>query len=212
MMLKNVLMSWRCLSAAVILFSLAACSTLPTPPVTQTGAATTQRSYMDNIALSGRLSIFYEKKSEKKAAHGSFSWDQTKALTQVALFSPLGQTIAKITLTPLNATLEQADREPVSADDADMLTETILGWPLPIKGLKDWLQGFGQNAQHQAFIAQPNNESPITTDSGWRLTYLRWNQNSQGQWYPSRINLDRHSEEAGEIAIRIVVDTAEAKQ
>lgn len=201
-------MSWRYLGATSILLALAACSTVPTPP---DNAGAIHRQYSSTVNLSGRLSIFYEKNLEKKAAHGSFNWAQTQQTTRVDLFSPLGQTIARITLTPDNATLEQGDRDPVSADDADMLTENVLGWPLPIKGLKDWLQGFGENDRHQPFTAQPNNETPITTDSGWRLTYLRWNQNSQGQWYPGRINLDRHSDEAGEIAIRIVVDTSETK-
>lgn len=208
-MLKNLFMSWRYLGVAVISLGMAACSTLPTPP---TGTNAIQRQYNTDITLSGRLSIFYEKNTEKKAAHGSFNWDQANSITHVDLFSPLGQTIAKITLTPINATLEQGDYDPVTADDADMLTETVLGWPLPIKGLKDWLQGFGENEKHQPFVASPNNESPMMTDSGWRITYLRWNQNSQGKWYPGRINLDRHSEEAGEIAIRIVIDSSEAKK
>lgn len=213
MKLKHLFLSWHYAGIAALTLGLAACSTTPVSGSLNSAESTSavQRQYAKQIITTGRLSIFYDKNGSKQAAHGSFTWQQSPQVTHVTLYSPLGQTIAIITLTPDEATLQQADRDPVQADDADMLTETILGWPLPIKGLKDWLQGFGENSQHQPFIAQPNNQDAIVTDSGWQLNYLRWGKNDQSQWYPERINLDRHSEQAGDIAIRIVVDSAQTK-
>lgn len=212
-MLKNLFMPWHRIAVITIPLLLAACSTVQQNGASNTAAtASTQRHYAQKIDIAGRLSIFYsDAKGEKKAAHGSFNWNQTSQSTDVTLFSPLGQTVAKIHSTPTEATLYQADRDPVQADDVDMLTANMLDWPLPIQGLKDWLQGFGKNSQHQTFNATINQESEITTDSGWRLSYLRWAQNRNGEWYPERINLNRQSEQAGDIAIRLVIDSSFTK-
>lgn len=59
----------------------------------------------------------------------------------MTLMSPLGQTIAKIEITPQMTTFTAPNRAPASAPDAEELIKSQLGWTLPVSGMKGWLQG-----------------------------------------------------------------------
>jgi outer membrane lipoprotein LolB len=165
------------------------------------------RAYQETIELTGRLSVHYQKGGGAEALHGGFSWTQTPQRTVVAILSPLGQTIASIEITPRGATLTQAGQAPRAAADVDMLTADALGWPLPVAGLRDWLQGFGTDGKGRPFIASPRHaETSLTTYDGWRIRYSSWLEEG-GQSRPKRIDLERSTAQAGDVAIRIVIDT-----
>ena len=164
------------------------------------------RSFHPSLAATGRLSVRYEDRSGPQALHGSFQWNQVPDETHITLLSPLGQTVARIAVTPAGAVLEQASRPPLDAGNADALTAQALGWPLPVAGLRDWLQGFGSDAQGRSFVASPQSGT-FTTADGWRLRYSTWQDDDHGSARPRRIDLERDTAEAGAVAIRIVIDT-----
>lgn len=180
---------------------LAGCSTL-TPPESVT--ETPQRTYSDALDLDGRLSAQYKKDDKDEAIHVSFSWKQRKDLSTITILSPLGQILAAIEVRPDSASLTQPGKQPRYATDVDALAEQALGWPLPVAGLRDWLQGFASDAQHQSFIASPAN-TQVTTSDGWHLQYQSW-QDEPAQKRPKRIDLTRQTEQAGKVMIRIVLD------
>jgi outer membrane lipoprotein LolB len=196
------------LTALVLL--LAGCASLsPRPTETpQAEQAMRSRSFQDAIELAGRLSVLYQGAYKDEALHGSFTWAQRPAQTTVTLMSPLGQTLAVIDLTPDGATLTQAGQPPRAAADVDTLTAETLGWPLPISGLRYWLQGFAIDAGGRHFVATPES-SDVTTRDGWRLHYTSWQDNasSTAPQRPRRIDLERSTQQAGNVAIRIVIDT-----
>lgn len=164
--------------------------------------------YQETIDLKGRLSVRYEQNGKEEALHGSFVWSQGPAGTHVSLLSPLGQTIATILVTTESATLNQAGQAPRSAFDVDALTRETLGWPLPVAGLRDWLQGFANSVDGTRFVASPQANS-VTTIDGWRIRYVSWQ--NQPEPRPRRIDME-HSQSGsatqpiGEVAIRIVID------
>ncbi len=174
---------------------LTGCATTSAPPSQASVAA-----YRDSIDLSGRLSVNYEKDGKPETLSGKFNWTQTPAAVEVALSSPLGQTIARITVTPDSATLVQADRAPRVARDIDTLTQQTLGWSLPVSGLRDWLQGYATAADGARFAASPASNS-VTTPDGWQLVFVSWQDDGAAHPAPKRIDATR----AG-LAIRIVVD------
>jgi outer membrane lipoprotein LolB len=176
---------------------LGACASLVPPPVPDAPTA----SYHETIDLSGRLSVLYQQNNKDESLHGSFTWAQTRDATEINLRSPLGQTIAQIAVTPGTATLTRAGEAPRSAVDVDTLTTQTLGWPLPIAGLRDWLQGHAKNTDGSAFIATPQANS-VTTSDGWRIRYVTWNDDAS----PKRIDIERNTSYAGTVALRIVVD------
>lgn len=206
--------AWRALALGFAML-VAGCANLA-PPAGGTGeaGATAQgpRTYRQNIVLEGRLSLRYQQNQEERSVHGSFVWTQTADQTHLRLLSPLGQTIALIDIKPGLAVLTQSGQPPRSAGDADQLMAQTLGWPLPIAGMRDWLQGFATDAGGKAFAAQaPANGDDavaVTTRDGWRIQYLNWQAASTdgSARLPKRIDLDRYTEQAGEVAIRLVID------
>lgn len=192
--------------AAALLALLTGCASIspPVAPADQAQAALV-RPFHAAIDLGGRLSVHYQSSNRDEALHGSFSWSQTPARTTVTLLSPLGQTMAVIEVTPNGATLAQAGQPPRGAADVDALTGEALGWPLPVAGLREWLQGFALDSAGRRFVATPA-ASEVTTVDGWRIRYPAWlDDNAPAR--PRRIDLARATERAGDVSIRIVIDT-----
>jgi outer membrane lipoprotein LolB len=194
---------------------LGGCATLQPPADGEisTVQPTASRQYANTITLSGRLSVRFQRDDREEALHGSFIWAQDTARTNVTLLSPLGQTIAVIDVTPDGATLMQSGQPARSAADVDALVAGTLGWPLPISGLRDWLQGFAIDAAGNRFIASV--QSPdVSTRDGWRIRYANWQDDAQPgpQNRPRRIDLERRTMQAGDVSIRIVIDTWQTPQ
>jgi outer membrane lipoprotein LolB len=189
---------------AVLSAALSGCASLNSP-IPAAGPVQTARAFHAAIDLGGRLSVRYRNGDREEALHGNFSWSQTPVRTTVTLLSPLGQTMAVINVTPEGATLAQSGQPLRGAADVDDLTADTLGWPLPVAGLRDWLQGFALDAAGQRFVATPA-ASEVTTADGWRLRYPGWD-NDTAAYRPRRIDLARATEQAGDVSIRIVIDT-----
>ncbi|UVW29134.1 outer membrane lipoprotein LolB [Massilia sp. H6] len=165
-------------------------------------------AYRDSIELNGRLAVNYQKDGKTESLNGNFNWAQRADHVDVELVSPLGQTVATIAVAPGMATLTQAGRAPLSAPSIDGLTQQALGWPLPVSGLRDWLQGYAVDAQGQRFGASPANNTVVTRD-GWRLRFVDWHDAAAAQPVPRIIHAERAA--AGDIqdlSIRIVVNAA----
>ena len=195
----------RLAAAALFGAALAGCATNNVPlanPTAQVGA------YRDTIDLEGKLSANYEKDGQPQSITVNFTWAQRPAGIDVALFSPLGQTVATVNVTPAAATLTQSGRAPLVEKDIDTLTAKTLGWTLPVSGLRDWLQGYAVEAGGKRFAASPVQNNVVTAD-GWRLRFVEWQNGAGGQPMPRRIDA-AHSATgtSGELAIRIVVAPA----
>ena len=201
----------RCLVRAIAIalpLLLAGCATMPPPAPETTAGQATQRRFHETIDIGGRLSVRYQVNSREEAVHGSFTWSQTPAQTVVTLLSPLGQTVAVIDVNAEGATLRQAGQQPKSAASVDALTAETLGWPLPVAGLREWLQGFAADSSGKRIVASPP-ETRIQSRDGWRIHYASWLEDnpSSPQNRPRRIDLARNTEQAGDVTLRIVIDT-----
>ncbi len=153
----------------------------------------------------------YRRGAADEALHGSFTWSQTPQRTQVTLLSPLGQTLAVIDVQAGAASLRQPGQPPQVAADADALAQTALGWPLPVAGLRDWLQGYARDAQGRPWVAPPQPGSAVSTADGWHIAYGAWQQDdATASPRPRRIDLARQTAEAGPVRLRIVIDNWQA--
>jgi outer membrane lipoprotein LolB len=178
---------------------LSACATSGAPPSAQPVAP-----YRDSVELAGRLSVNYQRDGKPESLSGKFVWRQAGQRIDVSLASPLGQTIAVIGVEPGLATLTQGGQAPRSAADIDSLSAQALGWPLPVSGLRDWLQGYAQDADGKRFAASPLQAS-VTTRDGWRLHFVSWQDGATPR--PKRIDAERGAGAQSEaVAIRIVID------
>lgn len=185
------------------------CAGLGTAPKVPSDAGII-RNYQQSIDIAGRMSVRYQQYGRDEALHGSFEWQQRPGKTQLTLSSPLGQTIAQIAIRPDGATLTQSGQPPLAATDADALTAQALGWPLPVSGLRDWLQGSVTDRGGKRRAATPQDENTdIETVDGWRIRYAAWDDSAAPR--PRRIDLSRTTEQAGEVALRLVIDTYEPR-
>jgi len=190
------------LSALALAFALGGCATTTSNNVATVGA------YSDTIDLSGRLSVNYQKDGQVASLTGNFDWTQRPGRVDVTLANPLGQTMATIEVTPQSATLTQGGRPPVSEADIDTLTQRTLGWPLPVSGLRDWLQGYAVDAQGQRFAASPA-RNEVTTKDGWRLRFMEWHDPNAAQPAPRVIHATRAAVgDIQDLEIRIIVNKA----
>lgn len=181
---------------------LAACATTAPTSMSQSPVG----AYREVIDLAGRLSVNYQKDGKPETLSGKFNWSQKGERIDVALASPLGQTLAKISVTPDSATLTQTDQAPRVAKDINSLTAQALGWSLPVAGLRDWLQGYATAPGGKRFAASPASNS-VTTADGWRLTFVSWQDETAAQPVPKRIDAERVATATTEpLAIRIVID------
>lgn len=189
----------RRLTLLALAATVAGCATAPANRAT-VGA------YRETIDLSGRLLVNYRKDGSPQSVNGHFDWAQRPGRVDVSLASPLGQTMAQISVTPQEATLTLANQPPRVASDIDTLTFQALGWELPVSALRDWLQGYATDAQGNRFAASPANNSVFTRD-GWRLRFVDWQDENAAQPRPSRIFAERGTMgNSDELAIRIYID------
>ncbi len=165
--------------------------------------------YKESIAINGRISVQYEQGDRPQSLHGSFIWVQTPKELNLELLSPLGQTVATINVKPGISTLVQSGRAPQVAPDVDQLAAQSLGWPLPVSGMRQWLQGTGTNAAGKTFTAKPGEDyESFSTRDGWRVVYANWQSDpDSGETRPKRIDMTRDTEQAGKVSIRIAVDS-----
>lgn len=167
-------------------------------------------AYRDAIDLDGRLSVQYQQNGSNEALHGNFSWSQTPQRTVVTLSSPLGQTLAVIEVTPDMSILKQNGQAPRMAADPDSLTDLALGWPLPVAGMRYWLQGIATDTNGRRFVAsgQSDASETVNTQDGWQIRYVSWQDDakSPASSHPRRIDLTRKTQQAGDVSIRLVID------
>jgi outer membrane lipoprotein LolB len=165
-------------------------------------------AYRNTVNLAGSLSANFQKDGKPDSITVKYDWQQVPGRVDVNIATPLGQTVAKISVTPESATLTQADRAPRVAKDLESLTRDALGWSLPVSGLRDWLQGYATSTDGQRFIASPfNNE--VTTQDGWRVRFASWQDDAAAVPQPKRIDASRIDNNGAELALRIAVRPAD---
>lgn len=204
-----------CLRTSVFALSAGLLASCATPVPGDTGSQQgiqAARNYQEAVNIAGRLSIRYQEDGSEQSLHGSFNWSQQPGRILVSLLSPLGNTLATIESTPSQTILRQPGKAPQVASDVDTLTAQTLGWPLPVAGLRHWLQGFASdgdglvNSDGRHAIAAPSTLPQTSEQNGWRLHYASWNHDAAPP-HPRRLDLQRYTPQAGNVEIRLIVDS-----
>ena len=139
--------------------------------------------------------------SQTQGGSGGFTLIQEDLKDTLEIRNPVGGSVAKITITPGEATLER-DGQVVTAIDADTLVQNTLGLPLPARGLSNWLRGQVRAGSEASVERNSKGQVSKITQDGWSLVYT-WNNKNQLE----KLVMTRSSN-IGSIDIRLVFDQA----
>ena len=181
----------RRLSVALICLLIAACAT-PTPSAHD--AAGFERQ--------GRFAMRAQSPFEQpKAVQGNFRWQQTRTGWVLSLSSPLGATLAQLTVDSTGAALRTPDAPDQRAASATALLQQAIGEPVPIDALEDWIQGRLGSARGITDITR-DSAGRVTrfTQANWQVTFDRYD--SQG---PTRMVLSSQQQQR-DVVLRLMVD------
>ena len=137
--------------------------------------------------------------SQNQGGSGGFTLTQDALKDILEIRNPIGGSIAKITITPGEATLER-DGQVVTAIDADTLVQNTLGLPLPARGLSNWLRGEVRPGSEASIERNAQGQVSKINQDGWDLTYT-WGNNRR----LNKLTMTRTSN-IGSIDIRLVFD------
>ena len=106
-----------------------------------------------------------------EAATGILAWRHREAHDEVLLSSPFGQGLARISREGEAVTLVAGDDKRYTAADAETLTEQVLGFRLPLRGLADWVRA--RAASDAPAVAEYAQDGRLLSleQHGWRIEY-----------------------------------------
>lgn len=186
------MLRFACLLGVGLLAGCAAVPTVETAPQTPPLAA---KPIAEKFQLTGRVAVKYD----GQAFSGGLRWQHSAVSDEILLSSPLGQGMAQIVRDEAGVSLISADAQTYHAQDAEELTEAVLGWRLPLAGLLHWVRGEAAPGEHQA---QHDAGALMRLEQdGWQIDYLGY-RDVNGRRLPQKIFLQR-----GDLDIRLVIDT-----
>ena len=182
----------RRLALLSILLGLNACAGLaPSPEVKRTP----QRDTLSDFTLEARFALHHA----DKPYFGRLSWHHSDDGEQVLLASPLGQGMAEMVSNARGARLTASDGQSYSAENIEILTQQVLGYPLPINKLADWVRGrsAGGTLEKTDAYSRPLH----LREEVWRIDY-EYDSNAI-QALPSRLFIAREGAEGFDLRLRI---------
>jgi outer membrane lipoprotein LolB len=166
------------------------CAVVPSSP----GIVPPARETLDAFSLEGRFSLRHENKNYS----GRLSWRHRGTDNTVLLSSPFGQGMAEITTRESGAQLTASDGKVYTANDAETLTRQVLGYPLPLNQLTNWVRGRDNEPGLSERDAQGR---PLRLRyQDWRVEYGYEGDDPQAP--PSLIIAER----VGELELRLKID------
>ncbi len=117
--------------------------------------------------LLGRISI----QDKNQSFSGSFRWQHLAISDEILLFTPLGQAVAEITNDQNGVRLITSKLEAFYANDVESLTEEVLGWRLPLSGLKYWIQGTHSPTTEAEKDLNNRDQVIAIRQDGWKIVY-----------------------------------------
>jgi len=154
------------LRAGVLVACVAIAACAPLQPATDitTGASGSDAPF----TLEGRLSARHG--TDALTAH--VDWRHAPGQDSITLASPLGQALAVMERTPQGVTLQAADGRSVAGESFDELTQSALGFPIPVEGLAFWARALAHPGS--AYRAERDSAGRVQTldQDGWAIVYV----------------------------------------
>lgn len=178
---------WRIAWRLSAVLSLAACAALPQSPGSAVAA---RRDALEDFSLEARFSLHHEDQNYS----GRLSWTHVGDDDELLFASPFGQGLAQLTSGRHGARLTLSDGQVHTADDGELLTRQVLGYPLPVAQLADWVRGRGSASE-----SDPRGRPLRLRREDWNIAYDYDSDDAQAP--PSRLVAQR--DDGAELRLRI---------
>jgi outer membrane lipoprotein LolB len=154
-------------------------------------------------SYSGRFSAIATQDDRRESVSGRFSLEVRGNRQTIDLATPLGTTMARIDVGPDGARAMGPQMQEVRGDDADALTERMLGWRLPVSGLSDWIEG--RPAPGRVARVERDGDRPLRIEQdGWKVTLTEY---FEGSNRPRRMILERPATAVSPaVVLRLAID------
>ncbi len=147
------------------------------------------------FALTGRLAIRHD--GERSSA--GVRWSHRSGADEILLFTPLGQTMARIDRDAQGVVLDTSGKH-YAAQDTEELTQRVLGWRLPLDGLRYWVLALPAPGSKAGIEHDANGQVSMMRQDGWAIRYTRYAAQMPDS-LPLRMNLQRE-----EVEIQLLID------
>jgi outer membrane lipoprotein LolB len=152
------------------------------------------------FAFNGRVAVIQSGRHDSAGVR----WTHRGAADEVLLLAPLGQVVARIVSDAQGVTLEH-DGQAETAQDAETLTERLLGWKLPLSGLRHWLTATpAPDGRFHAELDEAGRMAELQ-QHGWTIRYVRY-ASAAADALPLRMDLRREG-----LELRVVIDEWEMR-
>lgn len=148
-----------------LLLALCACATAP-------GVAVLHRPVQPELAsfaFNGRVATRHN--GERSSA--GVRWTHRGAEDEILLMAPLGQTVARI-FSDAQGVLLEASGKKYFEQDAETLTERVLGWHLPLSGLRYWVLALPAAGTEAVIERDSSGQVKVLRQDGWEINYTRY--------------------------------------
>ena len=154
-------------------------------------------------AYSGRFAVTTAFGEQRENVSGRFNLEIRGPQQIVELSSPLGTTVARVEIEPGGARATGGQMQEVRGADADALTQQLLGWPLPVSGLVDWIEGRPVPTR-AARVEREGGRVVLLEQDGWTI---RLPEYSEATARPRRLVLERlAAANTPSVVLRLIVD------
>lgn len=125
----------------------------------------------DRWSAKGRLAVIHG----KKGANASFVWQQIQDRYQIRMHGPFGAGSVLITGTPHEVFAQEANGKKHHAISAEQLMQRLVGWHLPLSGLRYWIRGL--SVPNAPVTEKRYNKKGFLThieQEGWTIRYTEY--------------------------------------
>jgi outer membrane lipoprotein LolB len=135
------------------------------------------------FSLNGRVAV----KLDDRGYTASLRWRHSATRDSLRLLSPLGSVVGEIEADSDGATLTTGDKKVYRSNDVQSLTREVLGWDLPLAGLRYWVTGRADPAAPvQAQSRDDKKRLKSLMQNDWRIAYMEYFGDSA---MPARLSL-----------------------
>lgn len=181
----------RQLLLALLVLAVSACATQPmVPTIPSPEHLALHQQHLASLAniqtfsLKGRLGVV----TQKQGFSGGIEWQHQATTDNIDVYSPVGSKVANITKTSSQVVLTDQKSQQTKAKDAETLTESTLGFRLPLSGLSDWAIGRPTASKIAASNWDVQGRLTMLKQDGWDIGFENYLE-SNGTFLPTKIVL-----------------------